>query len=204
MISKIMKESYFEQTTSDLGLRELMSEPTHLMGDSKSCIDLIFSHQPNLFIESGVHPSLHGQCHHQIVYGKLSVSNVSSSPHTPKIWYYDKADFVTNMKSIGMFRWQEHLEKITRANEQVKLLNEVLLNIYSNYIPNLVKTIRPREAPWITHNIKKFLRKKNHAYGTSVRIGQAEDKLVGLQKMTSDGAKMIEDAKRRTNFKLPP
>ena len=186
----------FEQTTSDLGLHQLISEPTHLMGDSKSCIDLIFSDQPNLVIESGVHQSLHEQCHHQIVFGKLSVSNVSPPPHTRRIWYYDKADFVAIMKSIGMFRWQEHLEKITCPNEQVKLLNEVLLNIYSNYIPNQVKTIRPREAPWITRNIKKFLRKKNHAYKTFVRNGQPGDKLEGIQKMTSDGAKMIENAKQ--------
>ena len=31
----------FEPVTSDLGLHQLISEPTHLMGDSKSCIDLI-------------------------------------------------------------------------------------------------------------------------------------------------------------------
>ena len=81
----------FEQTTSDLGLHQLISEPTHLIGDSKSRIDLIFSDQPNLVIESGVHQSLHEQCHHQIVFGKLSVSNVSPPPHTRRIWYYDKA-----------------------------------------------------------------------------------------------------------------
>ena len=56
---------------------QLISEPTHLMGDSKSCIDLIFIDQHNLVIDSGVHPSLHEQCHHQIVFGKLSVSNIT-------------------------------------------------------------------------------------------------------------------------------
>ena len=32
-----------ESISSDNGLQQLISEPTHLMGDSKSCIDLIFS-----------------------------------------------------------------------------------------------------------------------------------------------------------------
>ena len=131
---------FFEPLTSDLGLNQLISEPTHLMGSSKSCIDLIFTDQPNLVIETGVHPSLHEQCHHQIVHGKLSVSNIAVPPYTRRIWYYDKADFVNIMKSIEMFRWQEHLDKIACPNDQVKLLNEVLLNIYSNYIPNQVKT----------------------------------------------------------------
>ena len=96
------------------------------MGDSKSCIDLIFTDQPNLFIESGVHPSLHEQCHHQIVYGKLSVSNITLPPYTRKIWYYDKADFVAISKSIEMFSWNENLNKLKCPNEQVKLFNEVL------------------------------------------------------------------------------
>ena len=186
----------FEPLTSDLGLHQLISEPTHLMGDSKSCIDLIFTDQPNLIVESGVHPSLHEQCHHQIIYGKVSVSSIPVPPYTRRIWHYDKADFVAIRKSIAMFRWREHLENLTCPNEQVKLLNEVLLNIYTNFIPNEVKTIRPRQAPWITRTIKNFLRKKNHAYKNFVRNGQPENKFEGIQRMISEGSKLIEDAKR--------
>ena len=114
----------FEPLTSDLGLHQLISEPTHLMSDSKSCIDLILTDQPNLVIDSGVHPSLHEQCHHQIVHGKLSVSNIALPPYSRKIWHYDKADFVAIRKSIEMFRWYEHLQSLICPNEQVKLLNE--------------------------------------------------------------------------------
>ena len=112
----------FEPFASELGLHQLISEPTHFMGDSKSCIDLILTDQPNLVIESGVHQSLHEQCHHQIVYGKLSVSNITTPPYTRKAWYYDKADFVAIRKSIEMFDWQEHLGKLKCTNnDQVKL-----------------------------------------------------------------------------------
>ncbi len=93
----------FEPLISDLGLDKLIAEPTHLVGTSKSCIDLIFTDQPNFIIESSVHPKLHEQCHHQIVYGKLSVSNVKLPPYKRRIWYYDKADFVSIRKSIEMF-----------------------------------------------------------------------------------------------------
>ena len=191
----------FEILASDNGLHQLISEPTHLMGDSKSCIDLIFTDQPNLIIESGVHPSLHEQCHHQIVYGKLSVSNIALPPYTRKIWFYDKADFIAIRKSIEMFAWHEHLDSLTCPNEQVKLLNEVLLNIYSNFIPNKVKTIRPCQVPWITPAIKNFLRKKNRAYKSFVRSGRPDDKLEGIQRMIAEGARLIEEAKRNYFFK---
>ena len=166
------------------------------MGDSKSCIDLVFTDQPNLVVDTGVHPSSHEQCHHQIVYRKLSVSNIAPSPYKRRIWYYNKADFVNIMKSIEIFCWHEQLGEITCPNAQVKLLNEVLLNIYSNFIPNQLKTIKPRQAPWITHAVKKFLRKKNHAYANFVKNGKPDEKLEGIQKMISDGAKLIEDAKK--------
>ena len=171
-----------------------------MIGDSKSCIDLIFTDQPNLIIESGVHSSLHEQCHHQIVFGKLSVSNIVLPPYTRKIWYYDKADFVQYLsntddrpivfliairKSIKMFAWHEHLDNMTCPNEQVKLLNEILLNIYSNFIPNKVKTIRPCQAPWITQAVKNFLRRKNRAYKSFVRSGRPDDKLEGIQYISS-------------------
>ena len=76
------------------------------------------------------------------------------------------------------------------------LANEVLLNIYSNFIPNKVNTIRPHQAPWITDNVKNFLREKNRAYRNFVRSGQPNDKQEGIQKMIFEGLKLIEDAKR--------
>ena len=52
--------------TSTFGLQQIIKEPTHLIGDSFSCIDLIFTSQPNLEMESGMHSLLHPNCHHQI------------------------------------------------------------------------------------------------------------------------------------------
>ena len=126
----------------------------------------------------------------------MSVSNIALPPYTRRIWYYDKADIIGIMKNIEMFRWQAHLNNITCPDEQVKLLNEVLLNIYSNFIPNEVKTIRPRQAPWITKSVKNFLRNENRAYKNFVRSGRPGDRLEGIQNMISKGSKMIEDAKR--------
>ncbi len=187
----------FEPLTSDLGLYQLISEPTHLMGDSKSCIDLIFTDQPNLFIETGVHSSLQEQCHHQIIYGKLAVSNLAPPPYSRRFWYYDKADGVGFKKSVEMYKWEEHFQSKSCPNEQVQLLNEVLLNISSNFIPNNVKTIRPRQAPWITEGVRNFIQKKNRMYKKYMRRGQPADKLEEINSMISKCSKMIEDAKQK-------
>ena len=54
--------------TSSYGLTQIISEPTHILPHSSTCIDLLFTNQPNMVSESGVFPSLHNNCHHQIIY----------------------------------------------------------------------------------------------------------------------------------------
>ena len=71
--------------TSSNGFSQLINEPTHLQTNSSSCIDLIFTDQPNLSVNSGVHTSLHPNCHHQIVH---TSSNLSISyPHHTSVLY---------------------------------------------------------------------------------------------------------------------
>ena len=44
-----------ENITSHFGLQQIIKEPTHILDNSSSCIDLIFTSQPNLITESGVY-----------------------------------------------------------------------------------------------------------------------------------------------------
>ena len=62
-----------ENLTSLFGMKQLISDPTHILQHSSSCIDLIFVNQPNLVIDSGIHRSLHQNCHHQIIFCKLNL-----------------------------------------------------------------------------------------------------------------------------------
>ena len=100
---------------------------------------------------------MHHECENRLKGNHTPVSNIKLPPYTRRIWYYDKADLVAIMKSIEMFHLQEHL---ICPNEQIELLNEVLFNIFSNFIPNKVKMIRPHQAPWITEKVKNFLRRR--------------------------------------------
>ena len=56
--------SKMDAVNSQFGLQQLIKEPTHILGNSSSCIDLIFTYHPTVNMESGVHPSLHSNCHH--------------------------------------------------------------------------------------------------------------------------------------------
>ena len=65
-----------ETITSHFGLHQLIYDPTHILEKSSSCIDLIFTSQPNMAVKSGVHSSLHANCHHQIVFAKFDLKYI--------------------------------------------------------------------------------------------------------------------------------
>ena len=65
--SSTSEEISIENITSQFGLHKIISEPTPILENSSSCIDLIFTSQLNLSVESGTYPSLHPNCHHQII-----------------------------------------------------------------------------------------------------------------------------------------
>ena len=61
-----------ETTTTIYGLQQLIDKPTHILKNSSSCIDLIFTNQPNLIVVRGTHPSFH-ENQHQITFANASL-----------------------------------------------------------------------------------------------------------------------------------
>ena len=74
-----------ENVTAQFGLQQIIKEPTHISNTSSSCIDLIFTSQPNLITDSGVHSSLHSNSHHQIVFAKPNLHIVYLPPYLREI-----------------------------------------------------------------------------------------------------------------------
>ena len=74
----------FAQTSSD-GLQQLINEPTHIQRNSSSSIDLIFPDQPNMYVNYGVHASLHPNCHQQIVHENFNLH--ITNPHHINVRY---------------------------------------------------------------------------------------------------------------------
>ena len=47
--------NHIDSLTSMFGLHQVISGPTHILSQSSSCIDLIFTDQPHLVTEYGIH-----------------------------------------------------------------------------------------------------------------------------------------------------
>ena len=81
-----------ENLTAQFALQKIIKETTHLSNTSSSCIDLMFTSQPDLITDFGVHSSLHSNRHHQIVFTKFNLHIVYPPPYLREIWHYRGAN----------------------------------------------------------------------------------------------------------------
>ena len=65
--------SQIDYLTTSYGFQQLIPDPTHILKNSSSCIDLISTDQPNLITDSSTHLSLHPNCHHNITFCKINL-----------------------------------------------------------------------------------------------------------------------------------
>ena len=157
---------------NDTGLHQLVHEPTHFVNDSRSCLDLVITDQPNLINECSMLPSLHITSHHSINHIVLNINNPPPPAYKRKMWHYDRAQTEHIINSIKQFDWKQELGVLANdPNLQVKLLTDVLINIFTNFIPNDEKVVRPREPAWMTNNITHSYRKYKKAYKSFVNSG---------------------------------
>ena len=84
------------------GFPQLISEATHILQNSLPCIDIIFTDQPSLVINSGIKPSRHGNRHHQITYAKLNLQIIYPQPYQRHVWDSKNASASSIQKALKM------------------------------------------------------------------------------------------------------
>ena len=68
--------------TKQFSINQIINETTHILDNSSTYIDLIFTSQANLII--GVHRSLHPNCYHQVVFAKFDLQIHFPAPYLRK------------------------------------------------------------------------------------------------------------------------
>ena len=77
-----------------------------------------------------------------------------------EVWDYNKANVENIKKAVSNFNWNRAFENLS-VDEKVEPLNETLLNIFWNCIPNKKIKCDYCRPPWMTDNIKKSLKQRS-------------------------------------------
>ena len=152
-----------ESLISKCAFKQVISDPTHILESSASCIDLIFTSQPNLVMNSGVHFSLHPNCHHQITHAKLNLKILSPPPCERAVLHYQDANNDLIQRSISRFNWKRDFSN-KGVDKQISIFNETIFNSMTNCIPHKTKIFNDRGPPWINNKMKTMIQGKNKIY----------------------------------------
>ena len=146
-------------------MQQIIKELTHISNISSSCIDLIFTPQPNLITDCGVHSSLHPNCHHQIVFEKLNLHIVYPPPYSRETWHYREANTGFIRRAIKELNWKRTFLN-SSVNEKVDIFNRTILNILSNFISYEIIICDEKDPLWFKNRIKSLIQEKNATYKT--------------------------------------
>ena len=140
------------------GFLQIINESTTIRRNSSSCIDLIFTDQPSLVTNNGVHASVHSHCYHQsytvlLICKKTDVSNIP--------------------KALQSVNWDRLLDN-KNLDCQVLILNETILNIFRNFVPNNYVSCDDKDPVWMNESIKSKIKAKNKLYQVYVKKGRQE------------------------------
>ena len=135
--------------TSCNGFQQIINEPTHIQRQSSSCIDLIFTDQPNLLVNSRIHTSLHPNCLHQIVQSKFDLNIFYPPPYQRLVWDYKKADASSLRKALDSVNWEK---------------------LFRNFVPNKIITCNDKDLIWMNEKIKSKVKSKNQLYKVEMKL----------------------------------
>ena len=183
-------------TTEGLKLSSMSSsvKPTHIQSNSSSCIDLIFTDQPNLSVNCGVHASLHPNCHHQIVYSRFNLDIYYSPPYQRLTWDYKKADTTKIRKALDSVNWERPFDK-KNVNVLVLKLNETTLNVFRNYVPSKYLTIDDKDPVWMNETIKSKIKIKNKIFKEYIQNGRFASDFVFLESLITELNELMSSTK---------
>ena len=107
-------------------------------------------------MESGIHSSVHLNCHHQRVFANFNFSIFYNST----VWYYEKANTELIRRAIDQFDWLRALSNIN-VDENVSFVTKTLLNIIQNVILHEKIISDDKDPPLINKEIKKLMVEKH-------------------------------------------
>ena len=110
-------------------------------------------------IESGVHPSLHPNCHHQTIFAKINLQTYYPPPYRRDIWRYKEADNELIRRAITEFN-RDTAFLNTNVNEKVSVFSSTIMNILSNFIRHEKIVCDDKEPQWFNKAIKSLIQEK--------------------------------------------
>ena len=164
--------SFFQ--ANDFG--NLVNEPTSIVDDSKSCIDLMFTTNPFMFSNIQVLDKIANVCDHSPIFATLNYTYQLPKCYKRWVWNFEKANYERFNYMLVNAPWQSCYVN-NDAHLSVKKWMALLLITAESCIPHYKATIRPADKQFINSEIRNLMRttdrlKKAYSNTSDEAVGQ--------------------------------
>ena len=152
-------------------------------------------------MKSGVHSSLHQNCHHQIICTKIDLKVCYPPPYELEIWHYQRANVDRIQRAIEQFYWEKSFRNLN-INEMVFLFNRTIKSILSNYIPHETIICDDKDPPSFNSNIKQLIQEKNNTNKSYILSGKNLQIFDGVKSLQNQLKYSIEGNKEKYYLRI--
>ena len=146
-----------------------------------------------MITDSGVHPSLHQNCHHQTIFAKVNMKIFYRPIYKRLVWDYRNANVEAINSAVESVNWENAFDG-KDIHAQVALFNETLLNIFSNFILNRTKTFTESDPP---EDIKNKIKLNNKFYRQYMRHQTQISSLLKVEDLCNEISELITKPKEK-------
>ena len=137
-----------------LGFVQMIHEPTRIVGNTRSCIDLIFANNPFTFSEVGTHDKIAEICDHHPIYAILNYSIQKPKSFKRWVWNFKNGDFDKFRQLLLNAPWHS-CYVMNNVDDTVRNWMELFTVCAEACIPHYEATIRPGDKDFMNSNIRK-------------------------------------------------
>lgn len=152
-------KAYFDSQNFE----QLIHEPTRIQGNSKSCIDLVFTNSPSLISTVETRPKIYDTCDHKPVV--ISLKSTFQRPQSYKrwVWNYKRGDFDKFQQGLLNAPWHMCYNNDS-LDDTVTSWSQLFINTAERTIPHYCATIRPRDKEFMNGHIRRTMRERDRIH----------------------------------------
>ena len=159
---------------SDLYLTQLVSEPTRVEGNARSCLDLFFTDSPGLVSKLDVKCPIGGTDHGTIV-STIDIKTTVDDPPITSTWLYHQCDPIALNSALENYDWGFLTARNVDTSTLCTRFTDTYLEIIREYIPLKINRPNKGDQPWFNNTIRAAIKNKEKLYKVFKRTGNAID-----------------------------
>ena len=142
-------------------LYKLVDNPTRITQTGESILGLIISDSPGFFVSSGT-LSPPANCDHCIIYANLNCQKHKPKSFSREIWNFNDVDIDGLNSTLSNVDWNDVFDATPFDIDVIyQRFFYLFVGTVESFIPHKNVTIRPRDKPWMTGQIRQSIRKRD-------------------------------------------